>query len=52
MRQVAGGMTNAVHEDGHSHDEDVMVGLATQLVRTMGACSTLSYAGYMADLLC
>ena len=28
-----------------------MVGLATQLVRAMGACSTLSYAGYIADFV-
>ena len=30
----------------------VMVGLATRLVRALRACSTLSYAGYIAVLLC
>ena len=45
-------MTNAVHEDGHSHDEDVMVGLATQLVRVTGVDNVQSCTGDMADLLC
>ena len=44
-------MTNAVHEDGHSHDEDVMVGLATQLVRVMGVDNVQSCAGYIADFV-
>ena len=44
-------MTNAVHGDGHSHDEDAMVGLATQLVRVMGVDNVQSYAGYIADFV-
>ena len=32
----------------HSHDEDVMVGLATQLVQVTGVDSVRSYAGYIA----
>jgi len=44
-------MTNAVHEDGHSHDEDAMVGLATQLVRVVGSGSVRSCAGYIADFV-
>ena len=43
-------MTNAWYEDVHSHDEDVMVGLATQLVRVVGSGSVRSCAGYIADL--
>ena len=44
-------MTNAVHEDGHSRDEDAMVGLATQLVRVMGVNSVRSCAGCIADFV-
>ena len=45
----AEGRTNAWYEDGHSHDEDAMVGLATQLVRVVGTRSVQSCAGCIAD---
>ena len=48
----AEGRTNAWYEDGHSHDEDATVGLATQLVRVVGTSNVQSCTGDMADLLC
>ena len=48
---MQGGRTNAGYEDGHSHDKDATVGLATQLVRVMGVDNVQSYAGYIADFV-
>ena len=47
----AEGRTNAWYEDGHSHNEDATVGLATQLVRVVGTRNVQSCAGYIADLV-
>jgi len=45
------GRTNAGYEDGHSHDEDATVGLATQLVRVVGTSNVQSCAGCMTNIV-